>query len=253
MKVQLALLAVSLMLGATGSTAQAQSTATSPPASWNAIKPYAKVKISGNEFEAECGPTAEAIQQIGQVIHFQMIPGNKWVEDSSDSERTELDGYRQRLTPGASYWAAWSLYVEPGTWSSSDWLVLEQMPGLWGHIIQKGAHAMSFFLTNVSAPLARLPVESGVWYNFVEKYVVGSNGAVASWVNGKQVANYTGSVGSGGSYYPKLGIYRGNQTAAGLPVVESIGARYANFKFGTADLSALISTPDPVPALVRWP
>lgn len=112
---------------------------------------------------------------------------------------------------------------------------------------------MSFFLAKVATPLARLPVDSAVWYNFVEKYVVGPNGSMASWVNGKQVANFNGSVGPGGSYYPKLGIYRGNQTAAGAPVAETVGVRYANFKFGTADLSALIVNAEPLPALVPWP
>jgi hypothetical protein len=253
MKVHLALLAVSLTISFGGSAALSQSAVKFSPTTWSTFKPYDKVKLGGNEFEAECGPSGAAIQQLGQVIRFQMIPGNKWAEDSPDSERTELDGYRQRIAPGTPYWAAWSVYIEPGPWSTSDWLVLGQMPGLWGHIIQKGTHAMSFFLAKVAAPLARLPVDSGVWYNFVEKYVVGPNGSMAAWVNGKQVANFSGAVGPGGSYYPKLGIYRGNQTAAGTPVAESINVRYANFKFGTADLSALIVNPEPLPATVPSP
>lgn len=36
-------------------------------------------------------------------------------------------------------------------------------------------------------------------------------------------------------------------------MTESIGARYANFKFGTADLSVLIANPDPLQASVSWP
>jgi hypothetical protein len=253
MKVHCAWLLASLIINANGCAAQAEVAATASPNGWKAVTPYAKVMINGNEFEAECGPNTQAIQQIGRVIHFQIIPGNSWAEDSSDSERAELDGYKQKATPGRPYWAAWSLYIESGTWSTSDWLVLEQMPGLWGHIIQKGAHSISFFLDKVPNPIARVPVEAGVWYNFVEKYVVGPNGSVGSWVNGKQVANFTGSVGAGGAYYPKLGVYRGNQTAMGGVVVESIGVRYANFKFGTGDLSALINNPDPLPASVPWP
>jgi hypothetical protein len=248
MKVHLALLAASLMLTFAGSPAYADSAA-----SWNAFKPYAKVKLNGNEFETESGSASAAIQQLGQVVHFQMIPGNKWAEDSPDGERTEMDGYKQRLTPGKPYWASGSIYIELGAWSTSDWLVLQQMPGLWGHIIQKGSHVMSFFLVKMPTPLARLPIDSGVWYHFVERYVVGPNGSVASWVNAKQVVDYSGPVGEGGSYYPKLGIYRGNQTAAGAPVTESLGVRYANFKFGTTDLSGLIANPDPLPAFAPWP
>src|ERR1700736_3184717 len=120
MKAHLASLLGSLMLSANGYTAQAESTATSPPTVWKAVTAYAKVTINGNEFEAECGPNTQAIQQIGRVIHFQMIPGNSWAEDSSDSERAELDGFKQKTTPGTPYWAAWSLYLEPGTWSTSD-------------------------------------------------------------------------------------------------------------------------------------
>jgi hypothetical protein len=251
MKAHLVLLSVFLVLSAAASTIQAQSMTTPSPSSWVAIPSNAPVTINGNIFEAECGANSQAIQQNGQVLHFEMIPGNKWAEDASDSERTELDGYKQTMTPGTPYWAAWSLYLEPGTWSTSDWLVLEQIPGLWGHLILKGTHTLSFIVSKV--PIARISVEQGVWYNFVEKYVVGPTGSVASWVNGKQVANYIGRIGSGGSYYPKLGIYRGNRTAAGAPVTESIGARYANFKFGTADLSALIANPDPLPASVSWP
>jgi hypothetical protein len=253
MKAGFVLLLVCLVLSAIPGMAQAQRPTAAPLAGWKAVAPYAKVTINGNEFEAECGLNAQAIQQIDQVVHFQMIPSNKWAEDQSDSERAELDGYKQRMTPSAPYWAAWSLYIEPGTWSTSDWLVLGQIPGLWGHLIQKGRHELTFILARVPAPLARVAIEPGVWYNFVEKYVVGPNGSVASWVNGKQVANYTGPVGATESYYPKLGIYRGNQTASGAPVAESIGVRYANFKFGAADLSALIGNPDPLPASVPWP
>ena len=114
----------------------------------------------------------------------------------------------------------------------------------------KATHPLSFVVSKV--PIARISAGQGVRYNFVEKYVVGPNGSVASWVNGKQAANYIGRIGSGGPYYPKLGIYRGNRTAADAPVTESI-SRYANFKFGTADLSALIANPDPLRASVSWP
>jgi hypothetical protein len=251
MTAHLVLLLAFSVVSAAASTVEAQGTSTPSPSSWVAIPSNATVTINGNIFEAECGANSQAIQQNGQVVRFEMIQGNTWAEDAWDSERTELDGYKQMLIPGTPYWAAWSLYLEPGPWSTSDWLVLEQMPGLWGHLILKGTHTLSFIVSNV--PLARISVSQGVWYNFVEKYVVGPTGSVASWVNGKQVANYTGRIGSGGSYYPKLGIYRGNRTAAGAPVRESIGARYANFKFGTTDLSALIANPDPLPAYVSWP
>jgi hypothetical protein len=207
-----------------------------PDFSWSATNSFAA------KWQEVGVPTPQAIQQNGQVVRFEMIPGNKWVEDAADSERAELDGYKQTMAPGTPYWAVWSLYLGLGPWSTSDWLVLEQIPGLWGHLILKGTHTLSFIVSN--APLARISVAQGIWYNFVEKYVVGPTGSVASWVNGKQVANFTGRIGSGGPYYPKLGIYHGNRTAAGAPVTERVGARYANFKFGTADLSVLIANRD---------
>ena len=132
MKAHLVLLLASLVLPAAASTVQAQGATTSSPSSWVAISSNATVTINGNIFEAECGANSQAIQQNGQVVHFAMIPGNKWAEDAWDSERTELDGYKQTMAPGTTYWAAWSLYLEPGTWSTSDWLV-------WSKFLDCGA------------------------------------------------------------------------------------------------------------------
>ena len=68
------------------------------------------------------------------------------------------------------------------------------------------------------------------------------------WVNGVQVVNYTGVIGSAmpdPDLYFKFGIYRGWQ-GDGLPPV---AAQYANVTHGTAGLSAR-ATPTGIPP---WP
>ena len=100
--------------------------------SWAAIPSNTPVTINGNIFDAEYGANRQAIQQNDQVVHFEMISGNKWAEDAADLQRTEPDGCKQTMTPGTPYWAASSLYLEPGTWSTSDWLV-------WSKFLDCGA------------------------------------------------------------------------------------------------------------------
>jgi hypothetical protein len=70
----------------------------------------------------------------------------------------------------------------------------------------------------------------------------GGSGFMKLWLDGKQVVNYTGSMGYSTStgYYWKFGIYR---SVAG----EHEAVRYANMTVGTADLSAKIAKPDPIP------
>jgi hypothetical protein len=173
-----------------------------------------------------------------------MIPGNKWYNDAADVERTELDGYKQTFEAGATYWVSYSLYIEPGPRLTSDWMALGQIPGLMGHMFKNSIMSWVFQGKTFHSEIVR-PEQN---YQFAEKIVVDPvNGYYGAWFNGRQVVDYHGRVGDAGKkYYYKIGIYRGTAQ-------ETMTVRYANFKFGTADLSPLIANPDPPPQLLPWP
>jgi large repetitive protein len=218
-----------------------------PLAPWRPVAAGERVVIKGNIFEAEAGVKPEAIQRVESpdVVRFQMIAGNRWSEDSmGGDERTELDGYKQPFEIGVPYWVAWSIYIEPGPRFTADWIALGQVPGLMGHILKQTIMTWSLAGKSLHSAL----INQGQSYQFVEKFIVDPvNGYYGSWLDGKQVVDYHGRVGDPGrKYYYKIGIYRG-------AAQETMAVRYANYKFGTADLSELIANPDPVPPLLPWP
>jgi len=226
-------------------------TAASAPAAsgsaWHTIAVDQYVTVNGNIFQAECGPKPESIQRLEtpDVVRFQMIAGNRWYNDAaSGDERTELDGYKQTFQVGIPHWSAYALYIEPGSRPTADWIALGQIPGLMRHFIKNMIMTWSAANKTLHSEL----ISQGVNYQFVEKVVIDPvNGYYGSWFNGKQVVDYHGPFGGiGKTYYPKFGIYRG-------AAPETFIVRYANYKFGTADLSGLIANPDPVPATVAWP
>lgn len=212
---------------------------------WSPISVDQYVTINGNVFLAECGTKPESIQFAngGDIVRFQMMPNNRWYNDGGD-ERTELDGYKQPFQVGIPYWLAYTLYLEPGPPLTSDWMVLGQIPGLMGHFIKNTIMTWSA----AKRPFHSEAIARGVNYHFVEKFVMDPvNGYYGSWFNGKQVADFHGPMGDAGkNYYVKFGIYRGIAS-------ETLSVRYANYKFGTDDLSTLITNPDPDPQLTPWP
>ncbi len=225
----------------------ATSTVVAQAGAWHPVAVDEYITVNGNIFQAECGPRPESIQRVDgpDVVRFQMIAGNLWYNDKgSGDERTELDGYKQPLQVGVPYWAAYALYIEPGPRLAADWLVLGQIPGLMGHFVKN--MIMTWSAAGKTFHAER--IGQGVNYQFVEKFIIDPvNGYYGSWFNGKQVVDYHGPFGGAGKmYYPKFGIYRGATS-------ETTVVRYANYKFGTADLSGLIANPDPVPATVPWP
>jgi hypothetical protein len=209
---------------------------------WQRISVDEYITVNGNIFQAECGPNSESIQRSDNpdVVRFQMVGGNRWYNDiASGDERTELDGYKQSFQVGVPYWTAYGIYVEPGSRLTADWIVLGQIPGLMGHFVKN--MIMTWSAANKSLHSER--IAPGLNYRFVEKIIIDPvNGYYGSWFNGKQVVDYHGPMGGAGkTYYPKFGIYRG-------AAPETMTVRYANYKFGTADLSGLIDNPDPMPA-----
>jgi hypothetical protein len=222
------------------------SPASASPNGWEPVATDEFTVVNGNTYLAEAGKKGDPIQrhESPDIVRFQMIPGNKWAEDGSDAERTELDGYKQPFEAGKTYWVAYSLYVEPGPPFTSDWILLGQIPGLMGHILKKTIMGWTAQDKGFHSEFIR----PGQNYQFVEKIIIDpANGYYGAWFNGKQIIDYKGRLGDAGrKYYYKIGIYRG-------VAQEVMTVRYANFKFGTADLSSLIANPDPPPPQVPWP
>lgn len=218
-----------------------------PQSTWHSVAVDEYITINGNIFQAECGPKPESIQRTDapDVVRFQMIAGNRWYNDvASGDERTELDGYKQSFQVGVPYWASYTLHIEPGSRLTADWIVLGQIPGLMGHFVKN--MIMTWSAANKTFHSER--INQGVNYQFVEKFIVDPvNGYYGSWFNGKQAVDHHGPFGGAGkTYYPKFGIYRG-------AAPETMTVRYANYKFGTSDLSGLIANPDAIPAMLPWP
>jgi hypothetical protein len=217
-------------------------TAGGPASTWYGVAVDEYITVNGNIFQAECGPTPDSIQRNDEadVVRFRMIAGNKWYNDAeSGDERAELDGYKQSFQVGVPYWTSYVLHIEPGPRMTADWIVLGQIPGLMGHFVKN----MIMTWSAAGRTLHNERIAQGKDYQFVEKIVIDpANGYYGSWLNGKQVVDYRGPMGGvGKTYYPKFGIYRG-------ATAETMTVRYANYKFGTTDLSGLIANSDPAPA-----
>jgi hypothetical protein len=214
---------------------------------WYGVAVDEYVTVNGNIFQAECGPNPESIQRGDEadIVRFRMTAGNGWYNDAgSGDERTELDGYKQSFQVGVPYWTAYVLHIEPGPRMTADWIVLGQIPGLMGHFVKN----MIMTWSAAGRTLHNERIAQGKDYQFVEKVIIDpANGYYGSWLNGKQVVDYHGPMGAvGKTYYPKFGIYRG-------AAPETMTVRYANYKFGTVDLSALIANFDQAPVQLPRP
>ena len=246
------------------------------PGLWSPIASGQKAKLGGLTFEAECGPNPVAIQQSKSgVVRFAMQRGNGWVKDDPDwSERAELDGWPSALPTTAPIWVAWSMFLEEGPPSTSDWVIFQQVFQIKGQPfvhVMKSNGVMHWVGADANMKPGVWPtrhnqkIQPGVWINVVEVYKfdpVGGNGYWKSWVDGRQVLDFKGALGTKGveHCYAKFGIYRAvKQTWLGItpndPVVyvkEALSARFANMRFGTQDLSGLIDKPDPTPLWEPW-
>lgn len=246
------------------------------PAGWTAVPDRSTISLGGLRYEAECGADPIAIQRGAKdVIRFTMVPGNGWSKDDPKaSERTELDGWPSAISTKRPAWCAWSLHYEPGAWSTSDWCILQQMFQVGGspivHVL-KSDGMLHWVAADTAGTGGAFPVrhkmklEQGKWLNFIETYKfdpVGGQGYWKCWLNGLQVLDFKGALGTKGAThcFPKFGIYRGvlrpwdgiDVKTLINPVTESISVRYCNMRFGVEDLSKLITEPEPIPQWQPW-
>ena len=256
-----------------------QSSARSNSGPWRIIRSGDYVTINGRKYEAECGPKTEAMQMTKDgVVRFSMLAENYWKKDSKwDSERTELDGWPTRFKYDRPIWSAWSMYYEPGEWSTSQWCIVRQIYHIKGwpmpHLLKpKGLLMWVGYAEGESKNSSvrhKQRIKQGEWIHFVETYKfdpVGGKGYWKSWLNGSQVLDYKGALGKKGATdcYAKFGIYRGikmawaarkneHENPSGKRVRETVSIRYANLRFGHEDLSKYIDKPEEIPAWQPWP
>ena len=202
---------------------------------WVPISNGTMVTLFGASYEAECGPNA--VFRNGNAIKFILRPGESWPEDissGSEGHRAELDGYSQIMSIGATYWCAWQFQLDAGPISRASWLLSRQYHNAYNHWINRPTQRIVFSKTGGN-PIGSVPLVYGRVYSFVERIIPGTSGRVTTWVDGVQVADQAGAVTA--NRYPKFGLY-GDRTD---PV--TLTARYDNFEFGTADLTAQITAP----------
>lgn len=216
---------------------------------------------SGIQNEPVTGTHAAQISPGGNYLKFNMFANNAWAIDGSDpadgTERVELSG----SVPGStarflgnetdSIWVSDAFYIEKGDPITTDWVTLGQIhdrvgigPVLafslrHGDYMAVGILGEGFYKT-----IGKYPITRGKWYNrvFNVKFNQAGDGFVKVWINGTKVADYHGKTGNANTqyYYWKFGIYRSHAS-------EYMAVRYANVRTGSADLSALIANPDPLP------
>jgi hypothetical protein len=259
--------AMAVGLGATATWGQ-----TDGNRGWTALPNGQTARVNGTDYEAECGRDRAALQRSrGGVFRFSMIPGNLWPnDDPNDSERTELDGWRGRVTGPGPLWMSWSMFYEPGAWSTADWCILRQVYARyasrgspWSVLLLKPGGQLLWVGSAADDPTGAWPlrhrqqIPQGQWLHFVEAFKFdpeGGKGYWRSWLNGQQVLDFSGAVGKAGvvSRYAKFGIYRSRTQRSGQRVAETVNIRFVNMRFGTDDLSELIDKPEPVPAWESW-
>jgi len=208
------------------------------PSSWTNVPNGAKVTLFGAEYEAECGPNA--IFRNENAIKFILNRGDPgWPEDvsaGSDGHRCELDGYKQTILSGQSFWGAGAFYIDAGPFTTSSWLAIQQHHAAYNFMVNRNSRALYCGLSG-GARLGFIPFVYGRRYHFVNNIISGANGMIRTWIDGRLVVNFSGAVVP--NRYLKIGIYR-DKTATDTMIL-----RYDNLEFGTADLSSRVTSPLP--------
>jgi hypothetical protein len=234
---------------------------------WLAIDNGEEIDINGQVYRAQSTTrhkVAILATSTGDVIQFNVFPGDRWQDDHAYNERAELSGHPKPFPNDGELWISFGVVVEKGT--ASDGLdaylgQLHQFPG------EGDAPAEPPFLLHLTgkrldvelrasteAPLRVAPGPTvlytdpefpwGEWVNFVFHLNLDRTGQgfVRGWRNGVQIIDYKGNVGyaSTSGVYWKFGSYRNAMASA------YYGTRYANVEAGAKDLSERVEHPIPI-------
>ncbi|RAK58140.1 heparin lyase I family protein [Phenylobacterium deserti] len=186
---------------------------------------------------------------------FEIRPGDYWAKDARKAhpvERTELSDLA-RMPLDKDIWLAFTLEVEPGVASTSEWVNLGQLhatadrgePSVSPPWVQRllpndrfqveVRHTQDDPIKAAPPPVViyeEAKLERGKPHRFVYRFRIsqGPNGLAQMWRDGVLVADYRGPIGYRdklGPYF-KFGVYRA-PAARG----ERLAARYTNVTLGS--------------------
>ena len=196
------------------------------------------------------------------TVRMEVRAGDYWVEDGSSSSRSEILAANS-VSNGGIFNASYSMTVEPGTSnvnSGLSWLSLAQMYGANGATfsIQLQGEQMAVVVNLNEADQQQVykdpnPIQRGQAYDIQiqARFAPDSTGYLEIWRDGVQIVDYHGILGDAGANYNlKLGIYRGDPSAANY----TMAADYSNIvtstdpNFPTPPFSGSGSSTPSVPA-----
>lgn len=174
------------------------------------------------------------------TVRMEVRAGDYWA-DGGNSSRSEILAANS-VANGQTFNASYSMTVEPGTsnvGSGLSWLSLTQMYGAAGATfsIQLKGEQMAV-VVNLNEPaekqvyLDSSPIQRGHAYNIQIQahFAADASGYLDVWRDGVQIVDYHGVLGDvGANYNLKLGIYRGEPSAANY----TMAADYSNIVTST--------------------
>jgi lysophospholipase L1-like esterase len=231
------------------------------------IQDGSRLDIDGKTYVVESADrrwSAMRAAEFPELIRLEVRRGDIWSEDNRrkpPKERSEFEG-QQRFGGGIDIWVSYSMLIEDGPVSTAKSAILGQFHHVDTDIgttapysvwlnrgdrlsVETWSSPENPLMHNPMGPSVTLyesdPIARNRWYQFVHRVRFGPDGSGVAqlWIDGAQVANYSGRLGYVGRYYWKFGIYR--ETAA-----EPIAIQYANMEVSTSTLAARIAHPKPI-------
>jgi hypothetical protein len=174
------------------------------------------------------------------TVRMELRAGDYWA-DGGNSSRSEILAANS-VANGDVFNATYQMTIEPGTSnvnSGLSWLSLTQMYGANGATfsIQLKGEQMAVVVnlneaTEKQVYIDSNPIQRGHAYSIQiqARFASDSTGYLEMWRDGVQIVNYHGVLGDpGANYNLKLGIYRGDPTAANY----TMAADYSNIVTST--------------------
>lgn len=218
------------------------------------------MSVDGKQMQVDTPGQAWSFKQINSVTtRFELRYRDRfcWVEycDPANAERSELGGWKNVFNPGTQADISYSFNVDPGSPTTSDWLVIGQfhdyavgssppvaiemhkgdrMAVSIAWLRSQGAPAAAFdvYNTTVEGQAAAYgyvyrdssPIVRGHTYQISIQIRFGiSNGSLVIVRDGIKLVDYRGPLGFGYGNYWRYGIYRSSSP-------ETLGITYGNMR-----------------------
>jgi lysophospholipase L1-like esterase len=208
--------------------------------------------------------SARKAVEFPELTRFELQHGDTWSEDRGrkpPKERCEFDGWKL-FDERSEIWISYSMLIEGGPVSTAKSVLLGQFHHVDTDVATTAPYAVWLnpgdrlsietwaspedpLVHNPMGPsktvFSRRSIERGRWYHFVHRVRFGHDGSGSAqvWIDGIEVANYSGPLGYVGKYYWKFGIYRESAP-------EPLAVQYANMEIGQDPLAMRIARPKQV-------